>query len=260
MPQFQSVLLIAVSPFIGSFLGVAIERWPAGRPILRGRSRCNSCGRTLSPRDLVPLLSWLALKGRCRHCGAAIGGFPLAVELAAVLVALWALAVLPGWLALAGAGLGWTLLALAWIDARALLLPDALTLPLAVAGLAVAWAIDPAIVVDHLIGVVVGFAAFAAVAALYRRLRGRDGLGLGDAKLLGALGAWVGWPGLPTIVLYAAGAGLLWALARPRVRSGAGSGGNGRAIRLDPARRLPFGPFLCLAGWLVWLYGPLVLG
>lgn len=99
----------------------------------------------------------------------------------------------------------------------------------------------------------VGFAVFAFIAKLYRRIRGRDGLGLGDAKLLGALGAWVGWQGLPTVVLYAAGAGLLWALARSLVRPG-------RFKPLDPKQRLPFGPFLCLAGWLVWLYGPLTPG
>jgi leader peptidase (prepilin peptidase)/N-methyltransferase len=103
--------------------------------------------------------------------------------------------------------------------------------------------------VDHLIGAAAGFAVFAGIAAIYRRLRGREGLGLGDAKLLAALGAWVGWQGLPTIVLYAALAGLLWAIA-----------GALRGAPLHARHRIPFGPFLSLAGWLVWLYGPLTLG
>ena len=155
MPQFQSVLLIAVSPFIGSFLGLVIERLP----VVLGRSRCKACGHVLPARDLVPVVSWLALRGRCRHCRGAIGWFAPAIELAAVMVALWSVAVLPGWFALAGAGLGWTLLVLAWIDARSFLLPDALTLPLAAGGLLVAWAIEPTLLPDHLIGAAAGFAA-----------------------------------------------------------------------------------------------------
>jgi len=253
LPSIESLSLIAASPFIGSFLGVAIDRLPAGRPIVMGRSRCDACGHVLSARDLVPVLSWVAAKGRCRHCSHGIGWFPLAIEIAAVAVALWSVAVPPGWLALAGAGLGWTLLALAWIDARNLLLPDVLTLSLAATGLVVAGLIHPALIIDHLIGAAAGFAAFAGIAALYRRMRRRDGLGLGDAKLLGALGAWTGWQGLPTVVLYAAAAALLGALARSLVRPG-------RHTRLRARLRLPFGPFLCLAGWLVWLYGPLSLG
>jgi leader peptidase (prepilin peptidase)/N-methyltransferase len=245
----ESLLLIGASPFIGSFLGVVIERQPAGRPIALARSRCDRCGHALGGRDLIPVLSWLAAGGSCRHCGQAIGWFPLAVELAAIAVALWSVAVLPGWLAVAGAGLGWTLLALAWIDARHFLLPDALTLPLGLAGIAVAGVIDPARAMDHLIGAAAGFAVFAGIAAIYRRWRGRDGLGLGDAKLLAALGAWVGWQGLPTVVLYAALAGLLWAFARAV-----------RGAPLHARHRVPFGPFLGLAGWLVWLYGPLTPG
>ena len=135
MPVIEPLLLVVASPFLGSFLGVVIKRAPAERPIAMARSHCDSCSRVLSARDLVPVLSWLATKGRCRHCGQAIGWFPLVIEAAAIAVALWSVAVLPGWLALAGAGLGWTLLALAWIDARSFLLPDMLTLPLAVGGL-----------------------------------------------------------------------------------------------------------------------------
>lgn len=260
LPLVAAAVLLILSPFVGSFLGVLIDRLPARRPIVIGRSRCDSCGQTLSAIDLVPVLSWLALKGRCRHCARAIDWDLLAVEIAAIAMGLWAVIVLPGWLAFAGACLGWTLLALAAIDARTCLLPDQLTLPLALGGLAVSWVIDPALVIDHLIGVAVGFAAFATVAALYRAWRGRDGLGVGDAKMLGALGAWVGWQGLPTVVLYASGTALLWALAWALVQLLACPHGGGYKTRLDPAQRLPFGPFLGLAGWLVWLYGPLSFG
>lgn len=241
------IILVAAAPFIGSFLGVLIKRLPAGRPVAIARSECPHCHRPLGARDLIPVVSWATTGGRCRHCDARLGWFYPAIEIAALLVALWSLAVLPGWLAWAGAVLGWTLLALAWIDAEHYLLPDALTLPLIVAGLAVAWLNDPGSFVHHLIGAVVGFAAFAGLGWAYYSLRRRRGIGGGDVKLMAALGAWVAWPGLPTIVIYAALSGLalvLWQAARGR--------------RIELGHRLPFGPHLCLGGWLVWLYGPLL--
>jgi len=132
---------------------------------------------------------------------------------------------------------------LAWasmIDAKHLILPDYLTLPLIPLGLLlVRW--QPPDLTDRLTGACLGFAVFAAIGALYRRLRGRDGLGLGDAKLLAGAGAWVGWQGLPSVVLIAALLGLVWALIT-RARSD---------------RQLPFGPFLALGFWLVWWLGPL---
>lgn len=248
MPSWSSsVLLVAAAPFVGSFLGVLIKRLPSGQPVVLARSVCPHCRRALAPRDLIPIVSWLAARGRCRHCGRRIGAFYPAVELAALLVALWSLAVLPGWLAWAGAVLGWTLLALAWIDWEHYLLPDALTLPLAAAGLAVAWLNDPGSVPHHLIGAAAGFAAFAMLGWLYHALRRRRGIGGGDVKLMAALGAWVAWPGLPTIVVYAALSGLALVLVQAA---------RGRPIALG--HRLPFGPHLCLGGWLVWLYGPLL--
>ena len=249
LQQFHGLLLVLAAPMVGSFLGLLIVRLPAGEPVVAGRSRCPACGETLSARDLVPLLSWLAHHGRCRHCGGEISRLYPAVELAALAIALWALSVLPGWLAWAGAGFGWALMTLAVIDARHFLLPDALTLPLAPAGLAIAWFANPDALFDHAIGGLAGAGTLALIALIYRRLRNREGLGRGDVKLLGALGCWTAWQGLPTILLYAALAGLLWALAARMA---------GR--RLDATTRLPFGPFLCLAGWLVWLYGPVMWG
>jgi leader peptidase (prepilin peptidase)/N-methyltransferase len=110
-------LPIIVAPFIGSFLGVLIRRLPAGEPVAMARSACAACGRRLGARDLVPLVSFLLLRGRCRICGAPIGWFHPAIELAALGVALWAALTqdAPG-LVWASCVLGWTLLALGWID------------------------------------------------------------------------------------------------------------------------------------------------
>jgi leader peptidase (prepilin peptidase)/N-methyltransferase len=239
---------IIAAPFVGSFLSVVIARLPEGETVLFGRSRCPTCRQALGPVDLLPLVSWLVQRGRCRHCGGAVSWLYPVIELAALAIALWAASAVSGWLLWATCGLGWTLLALAVIDVRALLLPDALTLPLIPAGLAVATALDRAALAEHVAGAAAGYGAFVLIELGYARARGRAGLGRGDAKLLGAAGAWVSWSGLPAVVLIAALAALAAvAAARLAGRPAAASG------------PIPFGPWLALGIWLVWLYGVPVL-
>jgi leader peptidase (prepilin peptidase)/N-methyltransferase len=235
-----SLLPLLAAPFIGSFLGVLIQRLPAGEPVVAGRSRCPLCHHTLGPLELVPLLSHLAQRGRCRHCGGAIAPFHWQVELAALAVAASAALTTPEPAMLwANCLLGWTLLALAWIDLRTLLLPDALTLPLLLAGLAVTWALDPDALADHAAAALLAWAALALLATLYRRLRGRDGLGGGDAKLLAAGGAWLGLAALPWVIVLAAITTLLASLPR-------------RGLARDTA--VPFGPGLAMVIWLWRLF------
>ncbi|HEY2069679.1 MAG TPA: A24 family peptidase [Rhizomicrobium sp.] len=243
------VPFLVAAPFIGSFLGVLAARLPEGRPVLLARSECDACHATLGVPDLIPLASWLALRGKCRHCCAPIGFYPLLMELAAMAVVVWAAFATQGWVFAATAVLGWILLALAVADWRFFILPDALNAVLALTGLGAAYVFAREAMLDHVIALVAGFAVFAALAFLYRRFRGFDGLGLGDAKLLGALGAWVSWEGLPSVVLYAAVLGLAVALL-----------GALRGHALSATTRIPFGTFLSLGGWLVWLYGPLLIG
>ncbi len=234
--------LVLAGPFAGSLVGVLARRLPDGRPVALDRSRCDSCGAALNGAELVPLLSFLVLRGRCRRCGAPIAPFHWQVELAATAIALLAALWDPAdaW---SDAALGWTLLALSLIDLRCGRLPDVLTLPLIPAGLLLAWWDAPELGTDHAVAAAVGFASFRLLSLLYRRLRGRDGLGGGDAKLLAALGAWVGLAALPGVLVGAAGLGLAYALllrARGRVVTG--------------ATALPFGPCLALAGWVVRLH------
>jgi len=237
--------LLGVALLAGSFLGVVVDRLPDRVPLAARRSRCGHCGAVLTARDLVPLASWLAGRGRCRHCGAWIGWFYPAVELAALAVALVSLTVDRGVDAWIDAALGWWLLALGWIDWRRLVLPDVLTLPLIALGLAAAWSLAPDELRDRAAGAACGYLALWAVAWMYRRLRGREGLGLGDAKLLAAAGAWVGASGLPSVLAGAATAALFAAGAMMLA-----------GHRLDRHSALPFGPFLATACWLVWLFGP----
>jgi len=234
--------LVAVAPFIGSFLGVLVRRLPEGRPVLGGRSHCESCGTVLHARDLVPFASWLAARRRCRFCGQSLGWFYPGIELAATAVALAAVAANGGPQTWLDCLFGWWLLALGWIDLRCWLLPDALTLPLVVVGLgAEAW-LNPAGLTACAVGAALGYLGLRLVGWSYRMMRGREGIGQGDAKLLAASGAWLGAAALPQVILLAASTALIAAL-----------GLRLAGIRLGARSALPFGPFLAFATWLLWL-------
>jgi leader peptidase (prepilin peptidase)/N-methyltransferase len=237
---------LAVSPFVGSFLGVVVTRFRSPLTILVGRSVCVTCGTQLGLGDLVPLLSWLSSRNRCRHCGGKIGIFYPLIELAALAIAAWSVLAAPDFNPWASCILGWTLLALAVIDVRDYLLPDFLTIPLALLGLATAWIMASSSVLNHLVGAACGLVGVVALRWAYHRLRRREGIGLGDAKLLAAAGAWVSWAGLPSVVLIGAVTGLTVTLIRGCL--------TGRT--LSHSDRVPFGAFLCLGIWIVWLYGP----
>jgi leader peptidase (prepilin peptidase) / N-methyltransferase len=246
MSDELTFLPLLAAPVIGSFLSVVVHRFASPTAILWGRSACPHCGARLGARDLIPIASWLALRGRCRRCGVRIGAFYPLIELAALGVALWSIAETAGWVVWASCCLGWSLLALAAIVARHQLLPDFLTVPLLLGGLAVNAVFDRQHLTAAAIGATAGFLFVVLLRAVYHRLRGREGIGLGDAKLLAACGAWVGWEGLPSVILAASVGGLLFALARAA-----------RTGHLSPGERVPFGPFLCAGLWLLWLYGPL---
>ena len=227
---------------VGSFLAAILFRWPSERSVVRGRSRCESCGETLGARDLVPILSYALVRGRCRKCGAEIDRRHLAVEAGAALIGLTAIAAHPLPVAIFSALFGWWLFLLAALDVEHHWLPDRLTLPLIPAGLAVGWlGIGPPLE-PRLIGAVAGYASLAAIAWGYRRLRGREGLGGGDPKLLAAIGAWLGWTQLPFVLL---GAGLLGlgAIAAMQLRG----------VRVAATDRLPLGALMALAAWPLWL-------
>jgi len=227
---------------IGSFLAALVIRWPEGRSVLAGRSACDACGRALGPVELVPLASALWLRGRCRTCRAPIDPRHWQIELAAALIGVIAGLAIPGPAAVAGALFGWLLLALAALDIAAFWLPDALTVTLALAGIFVALLGVAPSLADRAIGGAGGFAALWLIAAGYRAIRRREGMGGGDPKLFGAIGLWVGWRMLPIVLLLASLAGLAFVLARIL---------TGKGVRGDD--RLPFGALLAIAAYPTWL-------
>jgi leader peptidase (prepilin peptidase) / N-methyltransferase len=226
----------------GSFIATILIRWPRGRSVLSGRSRCDACDAPLRPVELVPLLSYGLQRGRCRHCRARIDPRHLAVELAAGLVGMVAIAAHPLPLAAVTAALGWWLLAIALLDLDHHWLPDRLTLPLVPLGLAAAWAGFGPPLAERAAGAAIGWAALALIAWAYRAVRGREGMGKGDPRLMAALGAWVGAWQLPAVLL---GAGLLGLAAVLAMRL--------RGETVTATSRLPLGTLLALAAWPVWL-------
>jgi leader peptidase (prepilin peptidase)/N-methyltransferase len=231
------ILPVAAAPFIGSFLGVVVRRLPEGRTIVRGRSCC---------AEMIPLVSYALQRGSCRHCGAPIAPMHLAIELAALAVAVTAAARVPGGAFLwTGCVLGWTLLTLAWIDARTFRLPDVLTLPLILGGLAQAAWLEPDRLIERAIAAAGAYTALFLMAWFYRVVRKRDGLGLGDAKLLAAGGAWLGIVALPWVVIFGSMLALGWVLVMRL-----------RGTRVSGGLRIPFGPFLAAGIWGAWLIGP----
>lgn len=252
MTAITAVFSGVLGLIIGSFLNVVIWRVPRGESVVRPRSHCPRCGTQITPRDDIPVVSWLLLRGRCRHCGEPISFRYPAVELAtAAAFVAFALkfgphAVLPAYLYLAAVGV-----ALAMIDYDHKRLPDALTLPsypVALVLLAVA------AVVDGGWHPLVRAVAAAAILLVFYGLLWfvyPAGMGFGDVKLSGVLGLYLGWVGWGALVVGAFGAFLLGGV----VGIGVMIAGGGRKSKI------PFGPFM-LAGAAVGIFvgGPLADG
>ena len=214
-------------------------------------SHCTSCRTPLRARDLVPVLSFVFLKGRCAHCNTKVSWrYPLVESAVALLWAFCAWHWGVGWGALAWAGFATTLLALALIDADTMLLPDSLTLPLMWAGILLASAGVINLSLEQSVwGAALGYAVLWLVQTVFGAVTGKQGMGEGDYKLLAALGAWLGWMALPAVVLIASVSGVLLALLW-RWRGS-----------LQAGQPMPFGPQLAAAGAAsaVWQTMPLDL-
>lgn len=224
----------------GSFATVVASRWPAGGSLVSPRSHCTSCARTLSPLEMVPVLSWVALRGRCRTCGARVSWRYPAIELASGLLAAGAIAGFgPTWEGLSAAVLGVALVPVVVIDLQHRLIPDLIVLPAAALCLVAAIAADPR---DWWVSVAAALGASGFLLLLWIVHPG--GMGLGDVKLALLLGAVLGASVIPALLLaFAGGASLgVVLLARFGVR----------------ARKMavPFGPFLAAGALAALWIGP----
>ena len=222
----------------------------AGGPIQQSfnlawpRSHCPACQATIRTKHLVPVLSWLWLRGRCADCSASISvRYPIVELLGAASAALAIGHFGATTTGLAAATLSFALIALTMIDLETLLLPDELTIPLLWIGLLVNLEGRFASLDEAVIGAAVGYLALWGVYQGFRLTTGKEGMGYGDFKLLSALGAWFGWSQLPTILLLASGVGAAVGLALIF------SGRQGREVPI------PFGPYLAGAGIVVLYLG-----
>jgi leader peptidase (prepilin peptidase)/N-methyltransferase len=208
------------------------------------RSACTACGHTLRAYENIPLVSFILLRGRCSACGAKIGWrYPLIEAASAVFAALSLAAFGPTFAALAAFGFCAALLAMSAIDLATRLLPDSLTLPLLWAGLLINLNGTFATLDAAVIGAAAGYLSLWSVYWLFKLVRGVEGMGYGDFKLLAAIGAWLGWSALLQVILVASVSGAIVGV------------GATLAKRMRLEEPLPFGPFLALAGILTLFFG-----
>ncbi|OLC68636.1 MAG: prepilin peptidase, partial [Betaproteobacteria bacterium 13_1_40CM_4_64_4] len=253
---------------IGSFLNVVIHRLPkmldrgwraqcaelSGEPppelppynLITPRSQCPACGHRIAAFENIPVLSFLFLRGRCSACAAPISGRYPTIELltgALTIAAVLRFGVTPS--AAAACLLIWALIALTFIDFDTQLLPDSLTLPLLWGGLLanVARLVPGVSLRDAVVGAIAGYVSLWTIYWLFKLIRGKEGMGYGDFKLLAALGAWLGWQMLPLIVLLSSFVGAII--------------GIGLVVFKGRDHQIPlaFGPYLAIAGVIALFFG-----
>ena len=251
---------------VGSFLNVVVHRlpimmerdWQCQCAELRGeerplhealslampRSRCPACGHPISALENIPVISWMALRGKCSACRAAISlRYPLVEALSGLLCALAAAHFGYGWAAAGALLFVWAMLALAFIDFDTQLLPDSITLPLLWAGLIFNLFGIYTNLQSAVIGAIVGYLTLWSVYWGFKLVTGKEGMGYGDFKLLAALGAWLGWQVLPLTILLSSLVGAVVGIALIVVAR------RGRNVPI------PFGPYLAASGLLALFWG-----
>lgn len=214
--------------------------------LLKPDSRCQHCGTPIKPWQNIPVISYILLRGQCGSCQTPISiRYPAIELLTAVMFAVVAIVYGWSWLTLTGLVLTAFLIALTFIDADTQYLPDQLTLPLIWLGLLANYAGGLVSLQQAVLGAVCGYMSLWLLNFVHKLLRGFDGMGAGDFKLLAALGAWLGAAVLPVIVFVAALVGVVAAVV----------------LKAAKSQPIAFGPCLAIAGWLVWIgYDKVMMG
>jgi leader peptidase (prepilin peptidase)/N-methyltransferase len=266
-PWTWQLLAVVWGAIWGSFANVVIHRLPERKSVVRPSSHCPECSKPIQWFDNIPVASWLALRGRCRHCGWRIPArYPLVEAISASI----ALLVMREMLGRADAGLPlflsgflveyaflWALLVLSVIDLGTMLLPDAITLPGILVGLIYVFVVRRD---DFLWNAVAVAGSYLVVllffVLLYKLIAKREGMGMGDAKLLGLIAALTGWKGAAFALVGGAVLGLLVNLPVLIMRGRGGGEEKDRVLRAQ----LPFGPMLSLAAFLYYFWGDRIVG
>ncbi|XOV84328.1 MAG: prepilin peptidase [bacterium] len=269
-----AALLVWVALSVGSFLNVVIYRLPVmlnrewqeqARDILEleapatadsepfnlmvPRSRCPNCQHQITAMENIPVLSWVFLGRKCSSCKHPIPWRYPGIELLTAAMTITVIALFGfTWLGLFACVFTWMLICLTFIDYDTQLLPDQITYPLLWLGLIVNTFFNGIVSPqDALIGAITGYLSLWLIYWGFKLATGKEGMGYGDFKLFAALGAWLGWQALPSVILISASVGLLYALLQI-VRA-----------RQTAAQSIPFGPFLATAGWVTLIFRDTVL-
>lgn len=270
-PLLLGVATTLLGLLVGSFLNVVILRlprmleneWkaearellempPVETPrlsLIRPASRCPGCGAAIRPWQNIPVVSWLALRGRCAKCRTGISAqYPL-VELVSGVgsaVCVWRF----GWSPQLAAALvlTWALIALTVIDLREMILPDDLTAPLVWIGLGMSTLPVFVGMSASIWGAIAGYLSLWSIYWLFKLVTGREGMGYGDFKLMAALGGWFGWAALPLMLLLSSAVGAVIGIGLIVFK--------GR----DKSQPIPFGPYIAGAGWLMLIWGDALSG
>jgi leader peptidase (prepilin peptidase)/N-methyltransferase len=243
-PAWLALLTVAlIGLSIGSFLNVCAYRLPLRESIVHPRSRCTSCGRPLDWFDNIPVLSWVALGGRCRTCKQPVSRMYPAVEIVTALVfVITYLTYGVTLLSLVRVVFACALIVLFVTDLKHKILPNVITLPGIVVGLVCSFFLPPGWM-SSLIGLAVGGGVLLVIAEAYYRVRGQEGLGMGDVKLLAMIGAFLGWKLVLLTLVFASFTGSL--AGGVLIASGRGS----------MKYALPFGTFLAVGALLAATWG-----
>lgn len=248
-PPVWECFSLLLGLIVGSFANVVIHRLPLGQSVVRPRSRCPRCGNEIRALDNLPVLSYLVLRGRCRHCRARISPrYPVVEATNGLLYLAIALLLGPTPRTLVAMALVTSLLILSLIDLDHQLLPDAITKPGILAGLLASLLPGPPTPLESAASAVGGYVALMAVAFLARLYYREEALGRGDWKMAAMLGAFLGWQGMLLALLVGSLLGSLVGLALI-----AFFGGSRRS-------RIPLGTFLAAGGMAVVLVGEALLG
>jgi len=265
-PVLFICLTVLLGLLVGSFLNVVIYRlpvmmereWQAQCDELNGkdtsnsepftlsapRSRCPHCSHAITALENIPIISYLLLGGKCKQCKAGISiRYPLIEALTGLLSAIVAWQFGFGWACLGALFLTWALIALTFIDVDHQLLPDSITLPLLWLGMSFNLFSNYTDLHSSVVGAMAGYLSLWLVFHLFKLVTGKEGMGYGDFKLLAALGAWLGWALLPSIILLSSLVGAFVGISLIVLRQ------HQRDIPI------PFGPYLAAAGWIALVWG-----
>lgn len=269
-PVLFIAIVTVLGLLVGSFLNVVIYRLPlimqrqwliqcdelAGKQtteqevftLAKPRSRCPHCQHTITAIENIPVISYLFLAGKCRECKTAIPyRYPVVEAFTGILSAIVAVHFGFNWACLGALLLTWSLIALTFIDADHQLLPDDITLPLLWLGIFFNLFTTFTDLQSSVIGAIAGYLSLWLVFHIFRLITGKEGMGYGDFKLLAALGAWLGWSYLPTIILLSSLVGAVVGITLIVLK------------RQQSDSAIPFGPYLAAAGWITLVWGDTII-